>query len=61
MDRMQENLKKSSSIRRGLSFATIVLNGHLFDTQFFNKAIDILTKNELDFRVIELEIGHHNS
>lgn len=55
---MQESLTRSSSIRRGMSFATIVLTGHLFDTKFFNKCIDILEKNEINFRVIEWEVGN---
>ena len=55
---MRENLTKSSSIKRGMSFATIVLTGDLFQTRFFNDCVDILIKNEVNFRVIEWEIGN---
>lgn len=40
-----------------MRFATVVIVGHLFDTKFFNTAINILEKWNIDFRVIEWEIG----
>ena len=52
------NTIKSSSLRRGMSFSTLVLTGHLFDTLFFNQVINILEKNKMDFRVIEIEVGN---
>ena len=48
---------RASPIRRGLSFSTIVMSGHLFDTKFFNECISILSMNSIHFRVIEWEIG----
>lgn len=34
-----------------------MLTGHLFDTQTFNKMIDICEKHGVSFRIIEWEIG----
>lgn len=50
--------KKTSSLRRGFRFATVVFNGHLFDTKFFNTLIDILEECIIDFRVIEWEVAN---
>lgn len=55
---MKENLHKSSSIKRGMSFATIVLTGDLFSTRFFNECVDLMVQKEVNFRVIEWEIGN---
>ena len=44
-----------------MRFATVVIVGHLFDTKFFNTAINILEKWNIDFRVIEWEIGNVTS
>jgi len=41
-----------------MSFATIVLTGDLFSTRFFNHCLELLTKNEVNFRVIEWEVGN---
>lgn len=49
---------KLSPIKRGMSFSTLVIIGHLFDTKFFNITVDILEKNNVKFRVIEWEIGN---
>ena len=56
---MTEARRKTSSLRRGIRFATIVMNGHLFDTKFFNIFINILENNNVDFRVIEWRIGRN--
>ena len=44
-----------------MRFDTIVISGHLFDTKFFNTFINILEKNNVDFRVIEWIIGQNVS
>lgn len=41
----------------GLQGFTIMLTGHMFDTQAFNKIIDACEKHGVTFRVIEWEIG----
>jgi len=41
----------------GLHGFTLMLTGHLFDTQAFNKIIDACEKHGVSFRVIEWEIG----
>lgn len=61
MKQIKEAQKKTSSLRRGHRFATVVFNGHLFDTKFFNNLIDILEENSIDFRVIEWEVGNQSS
>ena len=57
MQHIKEAERKTSSLRRGMRFATVVLVGHLFDTKFFNFAIDILETKKIDFRVIEWEVS----
>ena len=57
MQHVKEAERKNSSLRRGMRFATVVILGHLFDTKFFNTAINILEEHKIDFRVIEWEIG----
>ena len=61
MMHVKEAQKKTSSLRRGYRFATVVFNGHLFDTKFFNFLIDVLEENNIDFRVIEWEVGNSAS
>lgn len=58
MSKVKEAERKTSSLRRGMRFATVVFQGHLFDTKFFNKLIDILEENGIDFRVVEWEVGN---
>lgn len=61
MQHVKEAERKNSSLRRGMRFATVVLLGHLFDTKFFNIAIDIFESHKIDFRVVEWEIGSNTS
>ena len=44
----------------GLQGFTVMLTGHLFDTQAFNKTIDCCERHGVNFRVIEWEIGNSN-
>lgn len=57
MKHVNETERKTSSMIRGIRFATVVFNGHLFDTKFFNTAIDIFEEHKIDFRVIEWKVG----
>ena len=59
MMHVKEAERKTSSLRRGMRFATVVFIGHLFDTKFFNTAINILEQAKIDFRVIEWEVGNN--
>lgn len=43
-----------------MRFATVVFQGHLFDTRFFNKLIDLLEEAQIDFRVVEWEVGNQS-
>jgi hypothetical protein len=58
MQHVKEAERKTSSLRRGMRFATVVFNGHLFDTKFFNAAINILEDCHIDFRVTEWQVGN---
>lgn len=55
---LSERVRKPSTLRRGMRFTTVVFSGHLFDTQFFNKTIEILNDNDLDFRIVEWDLGN---
>jgi len=57
MNKVKEAERKNSSLRRGMRFATVVFQGHLFDTKFFNNLIDTLEHHKIDFRVIEWEVA----
>jgi len=59
MQHVLEVERKTSSLRRGIRFATVVFNGHLFDTKFFNDAIDVFEELKIDFRVVEWQVGTH--
>ena len=50
--------RKTSTMRRGVKFATIVLQGDLFDTLAFNNVLNLFEKHGLNFRVIEWEVGN---
>ncbi len=56
--RIQDYQRKPSSIRRGMSFATLVLSGNLFSTRFFNNIIEAFSKYDISFRIIEWEVGN---
>jgi ACT domain-containing protein len=57
MQHVKELERKTSSLKRGMRFATVVFSGHLFDTKFFNSAIDILESLHIDFRVVDWQVG----
>lgn len=58
MAKVKEAEGKRSSLRRGIKFDTVVFQGHLFDTKFFNKLIDKLEECQVEFRVVEWEVGN---
>lgn len=41
-----------------MSSATLDFAGHLFDTKFFNTALDILEQSDVKFRVVDLSVGN---
>ena len=51
------NMKGPSKLVRDISFTSIKLEGHLFDTMAINKIFDVLEKLAVEFRVLDLEIG----
>ena len=54
------NVKGPSKLVRDISFTSIKLEGHLFDTMAINKIFDELEKVKVEFRVLDLEIGKRN-
>lgn len=58
---LKESVRKTSTLRRGMRFTTVVFTGHLFDTQFFNRIVEILNEFDLDFRIIEWEVGNSST
>jgi len=47
--------KKSKGLKRAISFSSLCIVGHIFDTGFFNKALDMMTEAEVSFRVINMK------
>jgi alpha-aminoadipic semialdehyde synthase len=47
--------------KRNLSFISLKINGHLFDTKAINQIFDYLEEHKVNFRVLEMEIGQNNS
>ena len=43
-----------------MSLLTVSLEGHLFDTNCFNKTIDTCESNNLQFRVLKWDLGLSN-
>jgi len=48
---------KSKGLKRSVSFSSLTFIGHLFDTKFFNFALDILEKSKANFRIINIKAG----
>jgi len=46
--------------KKNLSFISLKLLGHLFDTKAINQIFDYLEEFKVNFRVLELEIGQNN-
>jgi len=46
--------------KKNLSFISLKLMGHLFDTKAINQIFDYLEEHGVNFRVLELEIGQNN-
>ena len=55
---MMEMMRKTSTLRRGMRFSTIVFQGNLFDTFAFNNCLNLLEKYSVKFRIIEWEVGN---
>lgn len=57
MQHVKATERKTSSLRRGTRLATVVFDGHLFDTKYFNFAIDTFEAHKIDFRVVDWKVG----
>lgn len=53
----EKHAKKGLGLKRNMSLLTFQLIGHLFDTHCFNRAIDACEQQEVQFRVLNLELG----
>lgn len=52
---------KSKGLKRSISFTSLCLSGHIFDTHFFNDAIDLLEKAKANFRVLNIKMGQRTT
>ena len=57
MKKVEGEGRKTSSMKRGSRFATVLYSGHLFDTKFINTVIEILTELQIEFRVVDWQVG----
>lgn len=55
---IDEMARKTSTLRRGVRFSTVVFTGNLFDTFSFNEILNIFEKNGVQFRIVEWEVGN---
>lgn len=51
--------KKKKGLKRAISFTSLCLSGNIFDTRFFNDALDILEAAKANFRVINIKVGQN--
>lgn len=58
MKQVEDEGRKTSSMKRGSRFATILFSGHLFDTKFINSVIELLTQLNIEFRVVDWQVGN---
>lgn len=54
---IKELKTKSKGLKRAVSFTSICLSGHIFDTRFFNDAIDLLEAAKASFRILNIKWG----
>lgn len=54
--RLTEEFNKKA-LKRNMSLLTVSMQGHLFDTQCFNKTIDACESEGVQFRVLKWDLG----
>ena len=59
MRQIKEAQRKTSSLRRGQKFATIVLKGKFFDTKFISNLISIIEKENVEFRAVDFKVNQN--
>jgi len=52
---------KSKGLKRAISFSSLCISGHIFDTKFFNDTLDILEKAKANFRVVNIKCGQRDN
>jgi ACT domain-containing protein len=48
---------KKKGLKRSMSFTSLCISGHIFDTRFFNDTLDILETAKANFVVLNMRIG----
>lgn len=48
---------KKKGLKRSMSFTSLCISGHIFDTKFFNDTLDILEAAKANFVVLNMRIG----
>ena len=54
---MKEIEKKPKGLKRSISFTSLCISGHIFDTKFFNDTLDILESAKANFRILNMTCG----
>jgi ACT domain-containing protein len=49
--------KKPKGLKRSISFTSLCISGHIFDTKFFNDTLDILESAKANFRILNMNCG----
>jgi len=56
-EEIKEMKRESKGLKRSISFTSLCISGHIFDTKFFNDTLDILESADTSFRVMNLTCG----
>lgn len=54
-EEIKEMKTKSKGLKRSISFTSLCLCGHIFDTKFFNDALDLLEAANAKFRILNVK------
>ena len=54
---IKEMKKKSKGLKKSISFTSLNITGHIFDTKFFNNTLDIFETAKANFRIIHIHCG----
>mmetsp|Transcript_25228 Transcript_25228/g.27964 ORF Transcript_25228/g.27964 Transcript_25228/m.27964 type:complete len:132 (+) Transcript_25228:1033-1428(+) len=55
MEELKKKPRKSKGLKRAISFTSLCISGHIFDTKFFNDSLDILETAKANFRIINIK------
>ena len=60
LEEIKSMKKKSKGLKRAISFESLSLKGHLFDTRFLNDATDMLVVCNVNYRILNIVCGQRN-